>query len=315
MKRLSFLSLLALAAFACAVSLNSCKKETAEMTPQIIEEDVPVADRAAFSYGVTRYDGVNPCRITQIDNATGAVSPAAPTAFYVDNAGNTINLDNLKGICLTSWGQYFLTTGNPANPTLGATSPYNNALFKVNPLTGQCSYASTSPFGAVSDLEHSPLNTLKFYGLRDNSNSLVEIEDLANNYGTYNGPFPITGIAFGYTLKGLSLVRDFNGIYLVGCATSANILEPAKLYEIPFTGGAATFITDLTPVADMGAGHCAIGFDRQHGRMAVNRTSPSSTFIIGLNEFHWSPPFAPVTATSFWSALGIDHEDLTSSVY
>lgn len=316
MKRLSMLPLLALAAFTLSLSLNSCKKETAEVAIQSIEDAAPAANRAPVSYGVTLYDGVNPCRIVEMDNATGNVTNVSPPAFYIDNFGNVIALDNLKGICLTSWGQYFLTTGNPANPTLGPTSMYNDALFKVDPQTGQCSYASTDwLLGTVSDLEFNPQND-RFYGLRNNSNAIIEIEDNANNYGNYNGPFPVTGIANGYTLSGLTLVRDQVGMYLVGCANTPIDADPAKLYIIPFNGGAATYLTDLDPHADFSSGgHCGLGFDLEYKNLKINRTNNNGFVPLGVSDFPWTPFLGPVTPTAHWGALGFDFEDLTSSVY
>lgn len=312
MKRFSLFSLLFLGIFAAALFLNACQKEVPQAAVQSIKDDASATNRSQVTYGVEVYTGAAASQIVELDNNTGNVNGTAPQAFYVDNNGNTINLDNIKGICLTSWGQYFLTTGNPANPTLGPTSIYNNALFKVDPASGQCSYASTGP-NTVSDLEHDP-QTLNFYGLLNNSNSIIEIVDNFNNYGTYNGPFAITGIAPGYTLKGLTLVRDnVFGMYFVGCATRTGSPIPAKLYEIPANGGAATFITDLDPVADMAGGHCGIGFDIDFEQLLINR-GPFSPSIPGLNILKWQPPFALVSPTGNWGGLGFDFEDLTSDV-
>ncbi len=311
MKRFQMFSLLGFGIFAASLLLNACQKEVGQAGDQVIPDGVPVGSRSQLTYGVTLYDGVTPCQIVEMDNNTGNVTNVAPQATYVDINNNTINLDNIKGICLTSWGQYFITTGSPANPTLGPTSPYNNALFKVNPTTGQCSYASTGP-GTVSDLEHDPI-TLNFYGLRNNSNSTYEIVDNSNNYGTYNGPFGITGIANGYTLKGLSLIRDFNGLYFVGCATRAGAPNTAKLYQIPVLGGPAIFLTDLNPVADLAGGHCGIGFDLDFNQLLINR-GPFSSLIPGLNILKWNPPFAPVSPTSNWGGLTFNFEDLTSDI-
>ena len=312
MKRFSLFPLLALGVFAAIILLNACQKDAGLNTVKGIKDDVTASNRAQVCYGVNVYDGVNPCSIIQLDNATGNVTNVAAQATYVDNNNITYNLDNLKGICLTGWGQYFMTTGNPVNPTVNPTLIYNNALFKVNPLTGQSSYASTCPFGTVSDLEQDP-NTLVFYGLLDNSNSIVEIVDNNNNYGTYNGPFAITGIAAGYTLKGLSLVSDVNGVYMVGCATRAGAGITAKLYRIPLNGGPAGFLTDLDPLAALAGGHCGIGFDIDINQLLINR-GPFSQLIPGLNRMPWNPPFGPVTMTGAWGGLGWDYEDLTSDV-
>jgi len=312
MKRFSLFSLLALGVFAAIILLNACQKDNGLETVNGIKDDVTASNRAQVCYGVNVYDGVNPCSIIQLDNATGNVTNVAAQATYVDNNNITYNLDNLKGICLTGWGQYFMTTGNPINPTVNPTLIYNNALFKVNPINGQASYASTCPFGTVSDLEQDP-NTLVFYGLLNNTNSIVEIVDNNNNYGTYNGPFAITGIAAGYTLKGLSLVNTNGAFSMVGCATRAGAGITAKLYRIPLNGGPAAFITDLDPVAELAGGHCGIGFDIDINQLLINR-GPFSQLIPGLNRMPWNPPFGPVTMTGAWGGLGWDYEDLTSDV-
>ncbi|MCC7464890.1 MAG: hypothetical protein IT261_01395 [Saprospiraceae bacterium] len=294
--------------------MTSCKKEVALEPNESKPSDEIASNRAPVSYGVTLYDGVNPCRIIEMDNATGNVLAVSPPCFYIDNSGATIALDNIKGICLTSWGQYFLTTGTPANPTLAPTSIYNNALFKVNPATGQCSYASTNfNSGTVSDLEHDP-QTLNFYGLRNNSNSIIEIVDNNNNYGTYNGPFTIFGIDPGYVLKGLTMVRDGNGMYLVGCATNGNPNDPAKLYEVPANGGLANFLADLDPINELAAGHCGIGFDIDQNLLFVNRNNTTPPILPGLNYVKWNVPLVPITPSFNWWGLGFNFEDLTSDV-
>lgn len=313
MKRFPLLPLLIFAVFATIFTLNSCEKEVAQDALKATKDKTAVTDRAPnqIIYGATLYDGVTPCEIIGMDENTGLVISNVP-AFYIDQFGVQIDLDNIKGICLTSWGGYCLTTGNPANPGLPPGSPYNNALFKVDPVTGQAGLISTSPIGTVSDLEHDPASG-NFYGLRNNTNGIFEIVDNANNFGTYNGPVPVTGIAPGYRLKGLSLVRDMNGMYFVGCATTNNPADLAKLYKIDVITGTSGLITDLAPANELGAGHCAIGFDRNLGRMLVNRSNVAAPFL-GVNIFGW-PPAAVITNTFFWGGNGYDFEDFTSSVY
>ena len=135
MKRFSLFPLLAIGVFAAIILLNACQKDAGLDTVKGIKDDVTASNRAQICYGVNVYDGVNPCSIIQLDNATGNVTNVAAQATYVDNNNITYNLDNLKGICLTGWGQYFMTTGNPINPTVNPTLIYNNALFKVDPTT------------------------------------------------------------------------------------------------------------------------------------------------------------------------------------
>ncbi len=316
MKRFSFLLLLSVGLFAASIFLNACQKEVGQEAAQSVQGVSPVTDRAAnhITYGVTLFDGVNPCEIIGLDQGSGNVI-SATTAFYIDPVLGNVQLDNLKGICLTSWGQYFLTTGSPANILIGPGA-LDNSLFKVNPITGQCSLSSTNPNGnTVSDLEHDPSGALNFYGLSNNSNAIIEISDNGNNYGTYSAPAAILGIAPGYVLKGLSLVRDgVNGMYLVGCATGKPGL-PAKLYTVPALGGIATFMTDLDPLFDLTGGHCAIGFDLDLNNLLVNRTNVVTFTGPGLNDFPWNPPFGATTNTAFWGGGEYLYEDLTSSVY
>lgn len=308
MKRFSYLSIVL---GALMLSLNACQKDTLNNAVDASKPLASTTDRSpsGFIYGVNVYNGVTPCDVVTIDQTSGTVTGTV-NAFYIDPNGNNIALDNLKGICLTQAGQIFVTTGNPVNPSSGGSILYNNCLFKIDPTTGKTSYVSVSPIGTVSDLEYDPQST-NFYGLRNNSNAIIEIVDNGNNYGTYNGPFAITGIAAGYTLKGLSMVRDANGMYLVGCATNGSALGLAKLYRIPATGGAATFLTDVNPTFDLAGGHSALGFDLDLNVMLINRNGNA----FGLNRFAWAPPFAPTTNSGAWGANGINFEDLTSSVY
>lgn len=313
MNRFHFSTLLFIGMLATSLAFLACQKDPVKVLQNVAPGTNVAADRAPnqIIYGVTLYDGTTPCEIVAIDEGSGNVIPPNVTAFYVDPNGITIPLDNLKGICLTDFGQYFLTTGTPANPTLGTTSIYNNALFKVDPVTGQCSYASTSPLGTVSDLEYDPISK-NFYGLRANSNAIVEISDPGSNYSVYNA-WAVTGIDPGYVLKGLSLVYDGIEYYFLGCATNNNANDDAKLYKIEITTGIASWWADLDPASELGAGHCAIGFDIDLQRVLVNRSDVAAPFL-GLNIFGW-PPTTPVTNSFFYGAQDYNFEDLTSSVY
>lgn len=296
----------------------ACQKDGFNPNNQTVDAPVKAGDRSPghITYGVTVFDGVNPCEIVGIDEGSGAVLTNVP-AFYVDNSGNVINLDNLKGICMTDLGQYFITSGAPASTVLGATI-YDNSLFKVDPITGQTSYfGSVCPFGSVSDLEFDP-NTQTFFGLLNNTNQILEIQqDINGNHTIYTPPAAIFGIQ-NRVLSGLSLVRDNAGMYLVGAATRPGTVLPGQLYTVPATGGVATWMTNLDPIGDFAGGHCGIGFDMDLNHLAINRRSPSISFIApGLNEINpWVPPILPaVTSTVVWGGAGFNFEDLTSSVY
>lgn len=312
MKPISFLPKAATALALLLMLLGACKKEGVTNTEPRDQNPGLASDRASIFYGVTNYDGNVPCRVIGIENATGNIVSNV-TAYYIDLSGNTIPLDNIKGITRTSWGQYFLTTGDPVNPNSGG-SIYSRALFKVNPLTGQCSYLSTHLSGALTDLEFDPA-TENFYGVLEGANSIVEISNANNNnYGDYSAPAAITDIADGYFLRGLSLVQDANGLYFIGCASNSMTGDPAKLYIVPPTGGAATFITDLDQQGGWVNGNCGIGFDLEYNRVNINRDA--LIVFPGLNFFKWGPPTGPNEVTFYWwGGEGFDYEDLTSSAY
>lgn len=312
MKLFSSKSLLAAGLLAGLFSFNACQKDAFNPNNPAAPDSPVSTSRAPITYGVTVNDPTHPSQIIGLDGSGNILTTAS--AFYVTPGGSTINFDNLKGICMTSAGQYFITTGAPASSVLGA-SIYDNALMKVNPVTGQCSYFnSVCPFGTVSDLEFVPA-TQDFVGLLNNSNQLVTITlDAFGNYTVYNGPFAVNGIA-GRSLSGLSMVRDNTGSYLVGAATRpGNTAVSAQLYHVPFGGGLATLMTDLAPLTDFAGGNAGIGFDRQIGHMAINRTNAVVTVTLGLSEINpWAVPLPGVTSTTSWGVQVLNFEDLTSN--
>lgn len=313
MKLFSSRTLLAAGLFIGLFSFNACQKDSFNPANPVSVPNMPEAgNRAPITYGVTVYDPTHPSQIIGMDGAGNILTTAS--AFYIDPSGNTVNFDNLKGICMTSAGQYFITTGAPASTVLGA-SIYDNSLMKVNPVTGQCSYFnSVCPFGTVSDLEFVPA-TQDFVGLLNNTNQLVTITlDAFGNYTVYNGPFAVTGIA-GRMLSGLSIVRDNTGTYLVGAATRpGNTALAAQLYNVPFGGGLATLMTDLAPLTDFAGGNAGIGFDRQINHLAVNRTNAVVTVPLGLSEINpWAVPLGAITGTAYWGLQSLNFEDLTSN--
>ena len=309
MEKFSVKPLLALGLMVSLFSFFACQKDGINPTDTATPSNV-AGDRSPehFTYGITVFDGVNPCQIVEIDEATGNFTGTAFNVF-VDPGTGPVVINDLKGISRTPWGQFFVTTG-PNNPAL-----YQNALLKVNvnvpgfPL-GQASYfGSNSPdiIGAVSDLEFDP-TTQDFVGLANNNNTLVRISAFSTNWTTYSA-VPITGIAAGTSLKGLAWVNDGVGNRLVGCAnrTGSNTI-PTRMYNInPITAG-ATFLTALLPAANFNGGHCALGYDSNLNHMAINRRGP-----LGLSEIKpWNPPFGANTGTAVWGLNGFNFEDLTS---
>lgn len=296
------------------VAFASCQKETLKPTNSTSQTDQQPAagDRSTVYYAVTNFDVSGGSRVLGIDQSTD-VLVSNQAAFYVDPAGNVVQLVNLKGICLTDWGQYFITTGKPATSS-GLPSPYDNSLFKINPLTGQCSYLSSDPGGTVTDLEFDP-QSQNFYGLRENSNEVVEISNANNNnYADYSNPVSVFVPDDGYILKGLSLVQDGNGLYFIGAASNGIGGDPAKLYEVPIAGGVATFMNDLDILGGWVSGNCGIGYDLEYKRVNINRDWAITT--AGINYFQWQPPVNTNVVTTWTFAADLhDCVDLTSSIY
>jgi len=311
MKHFSFSLRLAVGVFAASVALLSCQKEAVKEAANLVDGSSVGSDRSpnGLILGVTIYKAGSPSELVQMDQNTGNVNNNL-AAFTINNLGVSINLDDLKGICLTRNTRYFLTTGPSA--TLPANSIYNNALFRVNIQTGECTYISTSNQGTISDLE-ADATTDDFYGLANNTNAIVRIT-AASGYTVYNASVAITGIAAGYSLRGLSQVSDANGIYYVGCA-NAKAGQITKLYTVPVAGGFAGLQTDLDPLIELAGGNCGIGYDININRMIVSRSAQFTGPNFGSNAFGWNPPFGATTTTAFWGGTLFKFEDFTSSVY
>ena len=295
-----------------AATFTACQKETLNSNKDQKTNQPVAGDRATVYYAVTNFDVAGTSRVLGIDQSADNIV-SNQTAFYIDPAGNVIELVNLKGICLTDWGQYFITTGKPGTSS-GLPSPYDNSLFKINPLTGQCSYLSTDLNGTVADLEFDPV-TQNFYGLRENTNEVIEISNANNNnYADYSTAGTVTLPDNGYVLKGLSLVSDPNGMYFIGAASNGTGGDPAKLYEVPIQGGVATFLNDLDELGGWVSGNCGIGYDLEYKRVNINRDWAITT--AGINYFNWQPPVNTNVVTT-WTFGADTHDcvDLTSSVY
>lgn len=299
MKRIScflFLGILAIAA-----ALQSCQKEAVSI-PGADLTDQTANDRAQQIYGVTVFSAGNPSRLHTMEAATGNITNTV-AVFVLDALGNPFFLDDLKGICVVN-DQVFVTTG------FNVVDAYSNMLIKVNPATGQAGVISYSPpeVGTVSDIDYDPNNNT-IYGLANNSNKLVSINDNFNNWGTYANVGNITGLGT-YRTKGLSMVRDAQGLRIAIAAT-LNAGGNARILTVPNTGGLATFLTSVLPVADLAAGHCGIGFDIDMNAMLINRNSING---LGLNSFGWVNAFPPQTNSAFWGGNGQNFEDLSSDV-
>lgn len=318
MQQFSIKLLSALGLMLAIVSFNACQKDS--IVPTEVKTATPSSNRSpeGFTYGVTVFDGAQSF-VVEIDEATGLVTNQF-IASVLDPNNNLIPLEDIKGICRTSFGQFFITTGdNNTNPA------YNNMLLKINvnnPLPapfgiGTCSaFNSVCPTGPVSDLEWDPLNQL-FIGLQNNTNNLIQITlDVNGNYTVYSAPIAVPGIA-GRQLSGLSFVMDPGTIvpYLVGAAARPGVPTlPAQLYRVP-VGGIAQFMTELAPAANFAGGNCGLGFDRDLNHLAINRSN-LLPLLLGLSEIDpWFTPAALITNTNQWGAQGLDIEDLSSFTF
>jgi hypothetical protein len=300
MKRFSFLLILGIVAI--SATLQSCQKEAVSI-PATDLADQTAEDRAQLVYGVTVFSAGNPGRLHTMEAATGNITNTV-AVYVLDALGQPFFLDDLKGVCVVN-DQVFVTTG------FNVVDAYSNLLVKVNPATGQAGILSNSPaeVGTVSDIDYNPNNNT-IYGLANNSNKLVSINDNANNWGTYANVGNITGLGSTYRAKGLSMVRDAQGLRISVAATLA-AGGNARIYTMPNNGGVATFLTSVLPIADLAAGHCGIGFDLDMNAMLINRNSING---LGLNSFGWVNAFGPQTNSAFWGGNGQNFEDLSSDV-
>lgn len=242
-----------------------------------------------------------PSLLHTIDAATGQVILSVQV-FLLDSNGNPFFLNDLKGVC-TYGDQVWVTTG------FNAIDAYSYLLVKVDPHTGLAGIISHGDpsIGAVSDIDYDP-NGDVVYGLANNSNTLIKIEDNGNNWGTYSTVGAIQGLGGG-TAKGLSMVRDNGGSLVV--ATTGQLNGNAQIYSVPFNAGLATFKANVNPANQLGNGHCGIGFDVDLNAMLINRATTAGA---GLNSFAWAVPLPNPSVSAFWGGNGINFEDLSTDI-
>jgi hypothetical protein len=299
MKHFSFLLSLAVGLFVSAFAFQSCQKESLQVANPS-NPNVVAGERAPIVYGVTEYKPGNPSRLISMDLGTGNIQNIL--AVKIPTINGPVALDDLKGVCLYG-DQVWLTTGPHAQGL------YSNLLVKVNTANGDATVISQSTIGTVSDIDYDPINNV-VYGLANNNNALVKIQDLGNNWGTYTKIGNITNLGNNYVAKGLSMARDAGGTRIILAATQA-LAGDALVYSVPATAGAATTLSTITPALELGHGHCGIGFQMGINSMLINRSGAVS---FGLNAFAWANPLAANTASAFWGGFGSNFEDLTSTL-
>lgn len=299
MKRIPFFSFLALGLFAVSFAFQSCQKEDVQVaTPGL--SDNPASDRAITIYGVTVFSANNPSQLVTMDAATGLVQNSVQV-YVLDQLGNPFFLNDLKGVCVVN-DQVFVTTG------FNAVDAYSNMLIKVNPATGQAGIISYSDIGTVSDIDYDVANDI-IYGLSNNSNRLVKIEDTGSNWTNWTAIGNITNMGV-YVAKGLSMVRDGGGDRIVLASTIASGGN-TRMHSVGAGGGVATFLGTVNPISDLAAGHCGIGFDIDLGEMLINRNSNNG---LGVNSFPWANVLPAASASVFWGGTGLNFEDLSSDI-
>ncbi len=298
MKRFSFLLSLAAGLVLATLAFQSCQKDNLQVANPV--SHTSVSERAPLVYGVTVYKPGNPSRLIAMDLGTGNIQ--STLSVYIQAGINHVNLDDLKGVCIYG-DQVWVTTGPHAQGI------YSNLLVKVNTATGQATIISQSDKGTVSDIDYDPINNV-VYGLSDNNNRLVKIEDLGNNWGTYTLVGNITNLGNNYTARGLSMARDAGGTRIILAATQ-DLAGDALVYSVPATAGSATTLAAITPALELGHGHCGIGFQMGINSMLINRSGAMS---FGLNSFAWANPLANPTPSTFWGGFGSNFEDLSSAL-
>lgn len=311
MKRFSMKALAVFAFTATLLSFFSCQKESvvapSENTATGNNIQWQPSDRSedGYVFGVTVFQAGTPSQVIQLRDNNGSFI-AAHTPWTPNALGIHINLVDLKGICRVA-DAYFITTG-PNQP-----APFANSLFKYDYVSEYAEYLSTSPnaIGAVSDIDYDPL-TQKIYGLANNTNSVVVINGLGNNFTGYASA-AVTGIANGYTLNGLTMMRDANGLYTVLAARRGN--ATTQLYSMPTpVAPGFNFVglpVNLNPALQLTNNHCGIGFDIDYNHLMVNRNA-SFPAGFGLNDIAWPLPFGNNTAV--WGGAGFNFEDLSTFI-
>lgn len=307
MKRFSFQLPLLSVLLSGLMMLNACKKEIIESGSKTNGPNKTVTARGlnGLLAGVTVFSAGNPSQLIVMDDATGTVQNGYPMQIVT-----TYNqaLNDVKGICVVG-DHYYITTGD-GDPYFHTN---DNNLWVLDITTGVASDVSASDVGTVSDIDYN-LADGKIYGLADNSNTLVSIETVTNPFDTYTVVGAITGIAANHTAKGLTVIRDANGISLKVAATTASYASGGNcsLYDVPFAAGAATFVANLLPNTELQGGHCAIGYDLDISRFQVNRQAgPFAVVVPGLNISPW--PLGTPANTAVWGGQDYNFEDLTST--
>lgn len=277
--------------FLSAAAITSCRKEP---VTNHVNAESSVNGRAPNGeiVGVSLFDGVNPSQIVTMDDATGNVQFNVPAAY-----NGTYPLDNLKGICYYATNSYFLTADLPSS------APVVNSFFRVNNTNGVANFVTAIPgtVGVISDIEYDEIDNI-MYGLQDNSNNLVVVTGFlgAPNYTV----LAINGLPNGYTAQGLALVGQH--VYIAASSAAGD----TKLYAVDTATGAAGFISDMTPTADLAGGHCGLGYDADFKHLLINRfNNPSGTPVAGVNDASW-PFTGNPTVTAFWGGSDWDFEDL-----
>lgn len=300
MKHFSVKPMLVLSLLISLFSFNACQKDGLEMADTGVQSstNVHAGDRAPSMYGITVYSPGKPSRLIELDVASGVVLNNIPV-FAINDFGQQIALNDLKGVCFVN-ADVYITTGS------SNTAAFNNSLFKVNTATGQADIVSTSNIGIVSDIDYDAV-TDRIYGLLNNTNTLVRI---SNAFTTYTNVGAINNLGAGFVSKGLTMVRAGStggGGDRVVVAASSN--AGAQLYEVPGNAGFATLLTNVNPANEMAKGHCGIGYQISTAAMLINRTG--SVPVAGLNTFLWNNAVPAQSNSTLWSS-GFNYEDLTS---
>lgn len=307
MQRSFFQRLFAVALFAALFSLNSCQKDV-ELTPSTVTPEGTATQRNPTFFGVTVYGSpFKPSIVVELDEASGFVlNTWAP--FFTLPGGGTVNITDIKGICYLSGGiKYAITTG-PNN----APGVPNDALLTLNVATHEAFFLSFSTVGTVSDIDYDPL-TGAIYGLANNSNNLVAITGGGFNAYTVT---PITGLPFGATARGLTMIGDINipSTQINIGLTQNGAVGTAQVYKVN-PAGVSGFIANLLPAVELQGANCGMGYQlKATSQLYINRNTFTVVPGVGLNNVTWPPAGSPA-ATAVWGGVGFNFEDLSSDIH
>ncbi len=297
-----FQPIAAAGALVALLSLNACQKDHDLTTVTDAPANTTATQRNQVFYGVSVATPGQPSQLVEIDQNSGIVTNSMPINMDL-GGGNTVPLNDVRGICYLGNGKYAITT---------SPSPIDfmtNALLTLDVNTGLAYFLSSSN-GPISDIDYDPVSG-NIYGL--SGNNLVTISGGAfNNYASIG----INGLPAGYTAKGLTMIGNAaQGATQINIALTRNgNLGTTFVYKVDPNTGTTGFIAQLLPDASLRGGNCGLSYQLTPGsEMYINRNTFTFVPGPGLNRLGgW--PNQGVIGTGVYGAAGWNLDDMSSDV-